>query len=291
MNYKLVKQIKDNDRLRAGFNQLATKTFELSFEDWYQNGYWTDKYIPYVILDEKEVVANASVNRIELIWQGKPRSYIQIGTVMTNPEYRNQGLSRQILEEILLDWKDNCDGIYLFANDTVLDFYPKFGFEKETQYQYSMSASNLETSKAQGRKLDMVKENDRLILQTYYKKSNPFSKLSVVHNYELLMFYCSAFMKDFVYYFEEEEVVIIADQNEHTMTCFDIFCDENKKFEDIMATVIFKDTTNIVFEFTPRDLKNMTIVPICGEDTLFVLGNRENIFTENKLMFPALSHA
>ena len=34
----------------------------------------------------------------------------------------------QAMEWILQNWSDRCDGIYLFANDTVLDFYPKFGF-------------------------------------------------------------------------------------------------------------------------------------------------------------------
>lgn len=42
---------------------------------------------------------------------------------------------RKLIEEVLKDWENNCDGIYLYANDTVLDFYPKFGFEKAKEYQ------------------------------------------------------------------------------------------------------------------------------------------------------------
>lgn len=56
---------------------------------------------------------------------------------MTETDYRNQGLIRKIMEEIEQDYADRVDGMYLFANDDVLNFYPKFGFQKATEYQYS----------------------------------------------------------------------------------------------------------------------------------------------------------
>lgn len=43
MDYQLVKQIKDNEKLRKSFNDLSVEVFDLSFENWYQNGFWTDK--------------------------------------------------------------------------------------------------------------------------------------------------------------------------------------------------------------------------------------------------------
>lgn len=46
MNYQLVKQVRENSPLRKSFIDLAVKTFDLSFEEWYQQGYWTDAYIP-----------------------------------------------------------------------------------------------------------------------------------------------------------------------------------------------------------------------------------------------------
>ncbi|MCQ6267704.1 hypothetical protein M1K46_18905 [Fictibacillus sp. WQ 8-8] len=46
---KLISNYKDHDRLRCSFNNLAQKTFGISFEQWYQAGYWTDKYIIYLL--------------------------------------------------------------------------------------------------------------------------------------------------------------------------------------------------------------------------------------------------
>ena len=53
----IVKNIRDDAALRGSFNSLAEKTFGLNFENWYQNGYWKDNYIPYAAILEGQVIA------------------------------------------------------------------------------------------------------------------------------------------------------------------------------------------------------------------------------------------
>lgn len=48
----MVKNYKENEALRLSFNGLAGKTFGLDFEDWYQNGFWKENYIPYSIVED-----------------------------------------------------------------------------------------------------------------------------------------------------------------------------------------------------------------------------------------------
>lgn len=169
--------IRDNEQIRRSFNELAQKTFELSFEQWYQNEYWGDSYIPHVLLDNGRVIANASVNIINTVWQNKSRCYIQLGTVMTDPEYRNKGLASFLLNTIIAEWEAKCDAIYLFANDSVLDFYPKFGFVAANEYQSEMTIKKLPGAV---RKLDMSAVQDRELLLSKYAQSNPFSALPMV---------------------------------------------------------------------------------------------------------------
>lgn len=45
--YKFVIGIGKDDKFRKSFNTLTKKTFGFNFEQWYQDGYWKDKYIPY----------------------------------------------------------------------------------------------------------------------------------------------------------------------------------------------------------------------------------------------------
>lgn len=132
--YVFAKGYKDDNKLRESFNELTQNTYGFDFEEWYKSGYWNDKYIPYSIIDKDRVVANVSVNTVYFNILGQEKLCIQIGTVMTDTEYRGRGLSRFLLERVIKEWKDKCEMIYLFANDSVLDFYPKFGFEKEQEY-------------------------------------------------------------------------------------------------------------------------------------------------------------
>lgn len=38
----IIKNYRDNKELRQSFNELARQTFDIDFEDWYQNGFWSD---------------------------------------------------------------------------------------------------------------------------------------------------------------------------------------------------------------------------------------------------------
>lgn len=287
--YRLDNDIRENKEVRRSFDKLAQKTFDLSFEDWYQNGYWTEKYIPYALLEGKRVVANVSVSIIDTVWQNEKKRYVQLGTIMTDSECRGQGMARLLMEQVLKEWKDKCDAMYLYANNTVLDFYPKFGFIKADEYQYKLSITS--QNKAV-RKLDMSNAADRELLLEKYKKSNPFSALPMVDNVGLLMFYCTQFMKGDIYYVEDYDAVVIAMQEGGNLICFDIFCDGNHDMNDVLAIVASDDTTNVVLGFSPKSTANCQVTLFQEEDTtLFVLATKENIFADNQVMFPLLSHA
>jgi hypothetical protein len=77
-----VRNIKDNQQLRASFNELAMNVFGISFEGWYEKGFWTEKYDPFCFVDNSTVIANVSVNILELIMNGEKRRALQIGTVI-----------------------------------------------------------------------------------------------------------------------------------------------------------------------------------------------------------------
>ncbi|PJJ26862.1 GNAT family N-acetyltransferase [Lacrimispora celerecrescens] len=289
MNYIFTNSIKEDDALRHSYNSLAEKTFGLSFEDFYQNGYWTDKYIPYSLIDDGKVIANASVNIFKSRYNGKEKRCIQIGTVMTDLDYRNQGLSRYLIERILSEWKETCDIMYLFANDRVLNFYPKFGFVKAVEYQCSRPIT---PTKGRVRKLDMSHAGDRALLKRYYTKSNPYSALTMEDNYELLMFYCTSPMKDCVYFLEDFDAVIIASNKNEVLTCYDIFSKGDYSLTDMVSRVAEPQIHTVVFGFTPAEHEAFHSQILEEEDTtLFILKGKDHWFVNHQVRFPVLSHA
>lgn len=52
----------------------------------------------------------------------KEYNAIQIGTVMTHPDYRMQGLSRKLIDHIIAKYEHEYDFLYLFANERALIF-------------------------------------------------------------------------------------------------------------------------------------------------------------------------
>ncbi|WP_242966933.1 hypothetical protein [Desulfosporosinus sp. FKA] len=61
-DYRFVHGYGKNNELRKGLNDLTQKIFGFNFEQWYQDGYWKNQYIPYYLIDGNMIVSNVSVN-------------------------------------------------------------------------------------------------------------------------------------------------------------------------------------------------------------------------------------
>lgn len=287
--YQFNKGYGKNNELRKSFNNLAQRIFEFDFEQWYQDGYWKEQYIPYSMIDGDKVVANISVNIMNFKVFGEEKRYIQLGTVMTNPDYRNQGLVRILIKKVIDDYGDKCDLMYLFANNSVLDFYPKFGFKELNQYQCIKMLEAIDED-VSVKKLNMSDENTRNLVIEKVMNAVPVSKVSMCTNAELIMFYCTLFMKDNVYYLECYDAIVIANFTEDTMEVMDILCTENIPLNRILNAFTNESVKRIVLFFTPQDTASFETILLKGEDTLFAMGKDLQLLKNNQFMFPKLSH-
>ena len=288
-NYGFVKNFKDDQEIRASFNGLTEATFEFNFENWYLNGYWNDNYIPYSLLYKNEVISNVSVSKMEFIIENEKKVGIQIGTVMTDEKYRHRGLIRFIMENVINEWKDQSDFIYLFANESVLSFYQKFNFETVDEYQYSKSVDTSNTQPL--KRLNMADKNDTAFLIEAINTSAPISKISMRNNASLIMFYCMSFMKNSIYYIEKFKAVVIADIEGDILYLNDVFSKVPVELDDLIRAMSCESINRVVLGFTPFDVTDYQRSLLKTGDTLFVIKDKVNYFKTNKWMFPVLSHA
>ncbi|MFT6735677.1 MAG: GNAT superfamily N-acetyltransferase [Glaciecola sp.] len=288
--YGYVVDFKNDDRLRKSFNSLTKKVYHFDFEGWYTNGYWGDRYRPYSLLKGDNIVSSISVNVIDFLVKGEKRTYIQIGTVMTDPEHRNKGLNRLLLEKVLAQWRGKCDLIYLFANDSVLDFYPKFGFSRVEEYQYSKE-TNLRVSQSDVTKLNMLDIQNKELLFNKVNQSVPFSQLSMIDNASLVMFCYTAILEDNVYYIKKLDAVVVADFEQDTLFLKDVFCETQVPLDEVISALTSKETRKVVLGFTPNDKASFDENILIPVDALFILDDRRGLFDNEKLQFPVLSHA
>jgi len=289
--FSYVFDYKENNILRNSFNNLTRTVYGFDFENWFQNGYWTEKYIPYSLFFEDKVVANVSVNPIDFCLFGRKKKYVQIGTVMTAPDFRNLGLSRLLMEQVMKTLSEQCDMMYLFANDSVLNFYPKFNFEAVNEYQ-NIKEIKYKNDKLAAKKVDMVQKNNQQLFADKVNKAKDISDLSMRDNMGLVMFYCTALMKNNIYYIAEYDAYVVAEFSDDTLYLQDYFCETEITIDEIIAKMSTNAIQKAVLGFTPKSKVDFEVKLLKEKDTtLFVSGKDAKQFQRNKIMFPILSHA
>lgn len=296
-----------DDVLRHKLNDLTRKIFCFDFEDWVTNGYYEGDYIPYSFLEKDRMISNVSANKMCFMQNGIEKNYIQIGTVMTDPEYRKQGLAGKLLQKVVHEYEDRCDGFYLFANLNALHFYRELGFQELREYRYTLNKDNPEWLKNsdQNQKnqqntssitmFTLVNPTDMCMKQKYMdtvRNSAVNAALDQVNRFGLQMFY-TADMND-VYYAKDIDCFLLMINENDTLTLESIICKKHISLKDILTRVQTEcDTIQLGFAPCREDRNLFRAVPYDGGEDYRLLYKGEalrSIETE-KLLFPLYSHA
>lgn len=295
--YKYVTKYKDNELLRAALNQLTRETFGFDFESWYQNGYWKeDMYIPHSLMEGDRMVANVSANRMEFVIGGEVKHYIQIGTVMTAKEYQNLGLGRYLIEKVIATYQEECDGIYLFANDSVLEYYPKFGFRISKEYVYKKHFLKDEKIKKSTKnmnssgfiKITNPSNEDRIRFFEYVREAISNDGMTM-KNVGLMGFYLHDMEE--VYYSKSLDTYVVATIEDNTLKLSSIIAKRKVELKEVLTS--FADVAEtVILDFVPSEKSWFDVEEFKEEDcTLFYLGEDLQRIERQQLHFQGMSHA
>lgn len=301
---RLVKQLRDEPRLRESFFDLAQRTFGIAFRGWYEEGWWGERYVPYALTEGDEVLANASVNRMDFLRDGAPFSCIQIGTVMTDPAHRNRGLARRLMEAILQDY--GARPIYLFASDEAVGFYPKFGFRPVVESMMTLpwgrgkagpqgaegerggerppgQGNGRDRGHEPARRLDWNRAADRELFLALCRAGNPLSRLTLVDGAGLAAFYCRSELGSCLYFDEAAGLAAVAEFEGSRMILHDVF-GGGRDLTAAVAAFARPDTERVSLGFLPKEPLG---APSPFDNGLFLRGN----WPEGPILFPLLSRA
>lgn len=229
----MIKNYYHDKKLRQSMSKLAKKSFGLDFELLYQKGYWDDVYSCYSILENDEVVSNVSFHKLILEKDNKQYTAMSIGSVMTYDEYRNKGYARQLMEEVLKDHP--VDVCFLGANETVTEFYPRFGFKAVKALKYRDSHIDRYHKEGIVRKLSL--ESDIDLIEHYLKNRIKNSKNMYVYNDDYLkMFYMLYLYSDHIYLVNE--AIVICESDQETLLVHDIYMIEEKDIYKLIGPFI-----------------------------------------------------
>lgn len=294
-NLKFIYDYKNIDRYRLSFNKLVNRVFGIDFEKWHQHGFWDDTYVCHSYVDQNEVVANVSASKLEMIIDGEAMKALQIGTVMTHPDYRGRGLSKSLMEMVLKKYEPEYDFIYLFANNRVLSFYPKFGFTSAGQCRYSIDITDSDIIKkkehAAVKKLDIMNEQDRKLLREISQGRRPVSqRLGVKNGESILLWHCLNVYHENLFYLPEDKAIVIYKIEAGTLHLYDIVSPDKIEIGNILRKIGGAGVRKVIFYYTPddNDIQLNKEHYDDSNDTLFikpVLGN----FAQ-EVAFPITAH-
>lgn len=96
-------------------------------------------------------------------------------------------------------------------------------------------------------------------------------------------------MRDCVYYSKKRDVVVVAIQNKNNLECLDIFGQRRAQLPEILNELASETTISCHLGFSTPG--NQPLNEFRTDEKLFIHNNGENIFDDQQLMFPLLSHA
>lgn len=284
---------KNQDEYRASFNRLSTLVFGIDFEAWYQKGSWDDRYICHSIVADDQIISNVSVSKMDLIINGESKRAIQIGTVMTHPEHRGKGLSKQLMNYVLDTYENTCDLLFLFANGTALDFYPKYGFTAMPEYQFYVDGSVQPKNEILLEKLNVSMEEHWKLIKQMHGSRRPISQqFGIAKNEGLFQFYALNVFAECLYYSQIDDAIIVYVHEGEILHLYDVVSEKQVDIEDLVSRITTKQTRKIRFHFTPDQLIDKAYVEPFGknEDVLFIKPNSD-IGELPPFCIPKLAHA
>ena len=139
---------------------------------WRGRGGWTADYEVFALVEGGSIVGTIGRSRMYLVIGGENRVGYQLGAVATLERHRGQGVARQLMEWVV-DSLDQADQpVILFANNSVLDFYPRFGFKRLPQRR-SVAAAALHPAGVQAPRCDLSNASDRARLAALCARARP----------------------------------------------------------------------------------------------------------------------
>jgi GNAT superfamily N-acetyltransferase len=260
--------------LHEAFMRYVPRIFpSIGFRRWYALGGWDPGYRAFAIFDGDEIVANASLQRMNVLIAGVRVNAWQFGAVGVLPDWRGRGLQRQLMSHVL-EQIDRRDLVFLFANEDVLDFYPQFGFRRVTEWLFGLE-TQVEPAPSALRRLSVASAEDRALLARLAAETQPVTDRFGAADYgNVLLWYWTNFHEHDFYYHAGDEAIVIAEEDEEVLRILDVVAERPLELATYFPQLATRPTQHVEFAFTPeRHCPQASPLWEYMESPLFVLGD------------------
>jgi len=287
-------RIRHSDTARhAAFFQFVQSIFPgsggQSWMDWRDRGGWTDQYEVFVAVEGDRIVSTIGRSRMRLVINGQDRVGYQLGAVATLPSYRRQGLARRLMNWVIDELDAPDQPIILFANNTVLDFYPRLGFRRIPQQRATASAL-IEPSGVPPAAFDPASASDRLRLAALSARAQPIRGPLVARDYGWIALWNLTGGPEAAVWLPEVDALIATTVENECLFVHDVIAAQDFDLGAVLPTLITQPIRKLEFLFDPGDwwVGADYSERDDSDSRLFVRGGLASV--TGPVQFPALAH-
>jgi predicted N-acetyltransferase YhbS len=280
----------DNNR-HDRFFEFVTSIFKLgrTFFDWGARGGWVAGYEVFAIVVDDRIVSTVGRQAMRYVINGKARNGYQIGAVATRREHRNRGLARLLMERVLAELDAPDQPVILFANPSVLDFYPRFGFRRRAQYRF-VAHIDVRPADTLAPSLDLARATDRVWLANHCARAHAIGRGFTARDYyPALLFHLTRELRKAVR-LDSFGAVVVTQQDGERLLIQDLLATRPFSLTDALPHLCANPTRTIEFGFHPEMWwPNTETLPLDdSESPLFVRGAAAGV--REPVRFPDLAH-
>lgn len=226
----------------ALLNPLVRELFDFDFDFWFRRGFWTEKYESYSLCDGGRMIAHVGVARQKVRVAGKEFLAIQFSAVGCIPEERGRGHVRRLIDNILRRYSGTP--VFLYANDSVTGFYPKFGF-RPAEEKIPVAETVIDNDIAP------VRCAPEELRELAMKRRRPASDLfDALDSGEIRSFHLFGEYADKLYRLGPD-LAVAAEQEEETLKLYELFSEHQIHWTKVRKLLPFCGIKRVEFGFSP----------------------------------------
>ena len=243
-----------SDRTRHDrFFSFVASVFEggRTFSAWGARGGWVDGYDVFAIVVDDQVVSTVGRQSMRYVINGKERSGYQLGAVATHADQRNRGLARLLMNKVLGELDAPDQPVILFANSSVLDFYPRFGFRRLAQSSF-IAHVDVQPAGTLAPSLDLASSTDRAWLAEHCARAGVTGQGFTARNYYPTMLFHLTRQPRIVFRLNSFEALVIVQQQGDRLLIEDLLATRPFSLKDALRYICAQPVRTLEFGFRPE---------------------------------------
>jgi GNAT superfamily N-acetyltransferase len=259
-----------------------------TFFTWGARGGWIEGYDVIAVVVDDRIVSTVGRHSMRYVINGEARSGYQLGAIATHADYRNRGLARRLMSKVLGELDAPDQPVILFANPSVLDLYPRFGFHRLAQTRF-IGQIDVRPADALAPTLDLASPTDRAWLANHCARASALGQRLAARDYYPPMLFNLTRQPRMIFRLDLFGAVVIVHQDGDRLMIQDLLATRPFRLADALPYVCAQPVRTLEFGFHPEawwpDAKSQALDD--DGSTLFARGAAAEV--EEPIRFPDLA--